>query len=100
MAFSLFCTRAPDVDCLAQGLFFRKVACMGYGATASFLKPVVSNLGHAKTSYINRNETREPLEPRTSADPRTREDSSLSRGAGMPETGSVIPLTGQNHINN
>jgi hypothetical protein len=60
---------------------------------------VVLNLRYAKTSYINKNETQEPLEPWTSFDPRTHEDSSPNGGAGMPVTGSVISLTGQNHIN-
>jgi hypothetical protein len=40
------------------------------------------------------------LEPSTSSDPRTHEDSSPNWGAGMPETSSVISLTGQNRINN
>jgi hypothetical protein len=31
---------------------------------------------YANTSYFNQNETHEPLEPRTSSDPRTHEDSS------------------------
>jgi hypothetical protein len=57
------------------------------------------NLGYAKASYIDRNETQEPPEPWTSSGPRTHEDSSPNWGAGMPETSSVISLTGQNHIN-
>jgi hypothetical protein len=63
--------------------------CIHY---ASGLQP-----GYARTSYINHNETQEPLEPWTSSDPSTREDSSLHWGGGMPETSSVISLTGQNH---
>jgi hypothetical protein len=59
----------------------------------------VYNRGYAKTSYINQNETQEPLEPWTRSDPRTHEDSSPNWGAGMPETSSVISLTVQNHIN-
>jgi hypothetical protein len=50
--------------------------------------------------HINEKETQEPLEPWTSSDPRTHEDSSPNWGAGMPETSSDISLTGQNHINN
>jgi hypothetical protein len=42
----------------------------------------------------------EPLEPWASSDPRTHEDSSPNWGTGMPETSSVISLTGQNHISN
>jgi hypothetical protein len=38
--------------------------------------------------------------PGTGSDPCTHEDSSPNSGAGMPETGSVIALTFQNHINN
>jgi hypothetical protein len=49
---------------------------------------------------INQNETQEPLEPWTSSDLNTQEDSSPNWGAGMPETSSIISLTGQNHINN
>jgi hypothetical protein len=56
--------------------------------------------GYVKTSYINQNDTQEPLEPWTSSDPHTHEDSSPIWGAGIPETGSVISLTRQNHINN
>jgi hypothetical protein len=62
--------------------------------------PVVFNLGYAKISYIIQNETLEPLEPWTSSDPHTHEYSSPNWGAGMPETSSIISLTGQNHINN
>jgi hypothetical protein len=64
---------------------------------------MVFNLGHAysrgyaKTFYIKQNETQKPLEPWTSSDPRAIKD---SWGAVMPETNSVISLTGQNHINN
>jgi hypothetical protein len=53
-----------------------------------------------KTSYINQNERQEPLEPWTSSDPSTHENSSPNWGAGMPETISVISLKGQDHINN
>jgi hypothetical protein len=56
--------------------------------------------GYTKTSYINHYETQEPLEPWTSSDPRTHEDSSTNWGAGMPETSSIISLTDHNHINN
>jgi hypothetical protein len=56
--------------------------------------------GYAKTSYINVNKTQEPSEPWISSDSRTHEDSSPNWGAGMPETSSIISLTGQNHINN
>jgi hypothetical protein len=63
-------------------------------------KPVTFNLGYAKTSYINQNETQEPLEPLISSDPRTHEDPSPNWGAGMPETSSIISLTGHNHVNN
>jgi hypothetical protein len=62
--------------------------------------PAVFNLGYVKTRYINQNETQEPLEPWTSSDPRTHEDSSPKWGAGKPETCPGISLTGQNHINN
>jgi hypothetical protein len=54
--------------------------------------PVAFHLGRAnskeysKTSYINQNETQEPLEPWTSSDPLTHKDSSS--------------LTGQNHSSN
>jgi hypothetical protein len=41
---------------------------------------------YAKISYINQNETQDPLEPWTSSDHRTNEDSSPNWGAGMPET--------------
>jgi hypothetical protein len=57
-------------------------------------------IGVWETSYINQNETQEPLEPWTSSDPRTHEDSSLNWGAGMPGTNSIISLTAQKHINN
>jgi hypothetical protein len=50
--------------------------------------------------FDSRKHLTEPLEPWTSSDPRTHEDSSPGWGAGMPETSSVISLTGQNHINN
>jgi hypothetical protein len=56
--------------------------------------------GYARTSYINQNETQEPLETWTSSDPRTHEDSSRNWGTGMPETSSDISLTGQDYINN
>jgi hypothetical protein len=61
--------------------------------------PVVFNLGYmyAKTSYINQNETKELLEPWSSSDPRSHKD---LWGASMPETSSIISLTGQTHINN
>jgi hypothetical protein len=49
---------------------------------------------------LNQNETQELLELRASSDPRTHEGSAPKWGAGMTETGSVISLTGQNHINN
>jgi hypothetical protein len=39
-------------------------------------------------------------EPWTSSDPRAQEDSSPNWGADMPQTGSVISLTGPNRINN
>jgi hypothetical protein len=42
----------------------------------------------------------EPLEPQTSSDPQTCEDSSMNQGAGMPEISSIISLTAQNHSNN
>jgi hypothetical protein len=45
---------------------------------------------YATTSYINQNETEEPLEPWTSSDPCTHDDSSPNWGAGMLETRSVI----------
>jgi hypothetical protein len=57
------------------------------------------NLVYSKTSWINQNETQEPLEPTSGSDPHTHEDSSPNWGAGMPETSSVFSLTGQNHIN-
>jgi hypothetical protein len=50
--------------------------------------------------YINQNETQDLLDPGTSSDPYTNEDSSLNWGAGLSETSSFISLTGQNHINN
>jgi hypothetical protein len=56
--------------------------------------------GYTKPSYINQIETQESLEPLTSCDPRTHEDSSPNCGAGMPDTSSIISFTGQNHINN
>jgi hypothetical protein len=61
---------------------------------------MVYSLGYAKTSYINQNEAQEPVEPWTSSDPHTHEDSSPNWRAGMPETSSVISLTGQDRINN
>jgi hypothetical protein len=39
------------------------------------------NLGYEKTSHIKQNETQEPLEPCTSSDPHTQEDSSPNWGA-------------------
>jgi hypothetical protein len=51
-------------------------------------------------SYINQNEAEEPLEPWTSSDRRTHEDSSHNWATGMPETSSIISLRCQNHINN
>jgi hypothetical protein len=60
-------------------------------------KAVVFDMGHPKTSYISQNE---PLEPWTSSDPHTHKDLSLNWDAGMPETSSIISLTGQNDINN
>jgi hypothetical protein len=42
-------------------------------------------MGYAKTLCINQNETQEPLEPWTSSEPSTHEDSSPNWGAGMPE---------------
>jgi hypothetical protein len=39
-------------------------------------KTVVLNLGYANTFYINQKETQEPLEPLTSSEPHTHEDSS------------------------
>jgi hypothetical protein len=39
---------------------------------------VVFSLGYAKTSCINQNETQELLEPCSSSDPHTYEDSSLN----------------------
>jgi hypothetical protein len=59
-----------------------------------FSNTVVFNMRYAKKSYINQNETQESLKPCTSSDPRTHKDSSQNWGAGMPETGSVISLTG------
>jgi hypothetical protein len=56
--------------------------------------------GVRETYYINRNETQEPPEPWTSSDPSTHKDSSRNWRAGMPETSSIISLTGQNGINN
>jgi hypothetical protein len=53
-----------------------------------------------KTSYTNQNETLEPIKPWSSSDPHTHEDSSPKLGTGMPETSSVISITGQNHIMN
>jgi hypothetical protein len=41
-----------------------------------------------------RNKTQEPLEPWTGSDPLTHEDPSPNWGAGLPETGSIISLTG------
>jgi hypothetical protein len=55
--------------------------------------------GGVRKSYINQNETQEPLEPWTSSDPHSHEDSSPNWSTGMPERNSVISLTGQNHIN-
>jgi hypothetical protein len=63
-------------------------------------RALVFNLGYAKTSYMNQNETQEQLKNSTSSDLRTLEDSSPIWGADMPETSSIISLTGQNHINN
>jgi hypothetical protein len=56
--------------------------------------------GYGETSYINQNETQEPLKPWTSSDPHTHEDSSPNWDAVKPETSSVISLTDHNHINN
>jgi hypothetical protein len=60
----------------------------------------VFNLRYVKTSYMNQTITQEPLEPATSSDPHTHEDSSPNWGAAMPETSRIILVTGQNHINN
>jgi hypothetical protein len=42
----------------------------------------------------------EPVEPWTISDPSAHKDSSPNWGAGLPQTSSIISLTGQNHINN
>jgi hypothetical protein len=55
--------------------------------------------GYAQTFYINQNKTQEPLEPWTSSNARTHEDSSPNWGAGMPETSSIILLKGHNQFN-
>jgi hypothetical protein len=64
----------------------------------AYSRAVAFNMGYTKTFYIDQNETQEPLEPWTSSDPRTHEDSSPNWGSGMPETSSIISLTGHNHI--
>jgi hypothetical protein len=64
-----------------------------------YSRALVFNLGYTKTFYINQNEIQEPLEPWTSSDPRTHEDSSQNWRAGMPETRSITSLTGQKKIN-
>jgi hypothetical protein len=56
--------------------------------------------GHTKTSYVNQNETQEMLEPWSSSDRSTHEDSSPNWSASMPKINSIISLTRQNHINN
>jgi hypothetical protein len=53
--------------------------------------------GDVKKSFINPNETQEPLEAWTSCDPGTHEHSSQKCGGIMPETSPIISLTGQNH---
>jgi hypothetical protein len=45
-------------------------------AVLDYYKAVVFSRGYAKTSCINQNETQEPIEPETSSNPRTHEDSS------------------------
>jgi hypothetical protein len=50
-------------------------------------------LRHMKTSYISQNELPEP-------DPHIHKYLSPNCDAGLPETSSIISLTGQNHINN
>jgi hypothetical protein len=73
----------PMVHCRVQNTALTPSLCL----SESF-RPLVINLGYAygtrKTSYINQNETQEPLEPWTSSDPRTREDQSPNCGAGKP----------------
>jgi hypothetical protein len=59
-----------------------------------------SSTWYMKTSYTNQNKTQELLEPRTSSDPHTHEDSSPNWGADMQETSSIISLTGQKNIHN
>jgi hypothetical protein len=69
----------------------------------AFLSEATSSRLHSgvsETFYINHNETQEPLEPWTSSDALTHEDSSPNWGAGMAETSSNISLTDQNHTNN
>jgi hypothetical protein len=53
-----------------------------------------------RDNILYQNETHDPLEPWTSSDPRTDEDSSPNLGAGILETSSFISLSSQNHINN
>jgi hypothetical protein len=59
-----------------------------------FSNIMMFNMRYAKKSYINQNETQEPPEICTSSDPCTHKDFSPNWCAGMPETGSVISLTG------
>jgi hypothetical protein len=76
------------------------------GEDISYHRPVTFNLGYAfpmgyaKRYKINKNESQVPLEPWTSSDRRTNEDSYPNWGAGMSETILIISLTGQNDINN
>jgi hypothetical protein len=63
---------------------------------STFSRPVIFSMGYTKTSYIKQNKSSYG----TSPDPRIHKDSSPNWSAGMPETSSVISLTGRKHISN
>jgi hypothetical protein len=80
--------------------FWGGVSPLGWTVHVEQASTVVYKLGYAKTSYVNENETQKPLEPWANFDPSTNKHSSQNWGVGMPETSSIVLLTGQNHINN
>jgi hypothetical protein len=88
------CCRIASFLCVwtwGEGEVYREVVFnLGYGYLRGYVK---TSKGYAKTSYGT-------AWSWTSSGPRTHEDSSPNWGAGMPETSSIISLTGQNHINN
>jgi hypothetical protein len=59
------------MEMLVLAMLQNSVKCRLMNIEGMYFKAVVLNLGYAKTSDINHNETQEPLEPWTSSDPRT-----------------------------